>query len=285
MNKNPDVNNKIEEEAIKIIKRNEFRRRIFSYICGGVGIISLLYAFHYYSGQDDLSDQNSGLSDRKDIVSEDNDGYELVMNPELLIEQEDGSTKEMIPEYLDLYKLNKNLIGWIKIADTIVDYPVLQTIDNEFYLTHDFKQDYNRGGSIFLDKRCDFSKPSTNLILYGHNLKSEKMFGTLKYYKSEDYYKEHSVIGFDTLYEKGQYQIVFVFESDIYQEKDVVFKYYDFIDANSEHEFNSNIQEMDKISIYDTGYDVEYGDELLTLSTCDNNESTKRFVIVAKKIN
>ena len=111
------------------------------------------------------------------------------------------------------------------------------------------------------------------------------MFGNLNYYSKESYYKEHPQIIFDTIYEEGVYDIMYVFRSKIYNEDEIVFKYYQFIDAKSEVEFNSNITEMEKLSLYDTGITPKYGDKLLTLSTCDYLENNGRFVIVARKIN
>ena len=165
-----------------------------------------------------------------------------------------------------------------------IDFPVMQTDDNEYYLHHNLNQQYDKNGSIFMDKDCDVLKPSTNFILYGHHTKTGQMFGKLELYQEEDYYKEHQYINFDTIYEKGTYQIMYVFRSRVYKEDEIVFKYYQFIDANGEQEFNSNMQEMAAMSFYDTGVTAEYGDQLLTLSTCDYQEKDGRFVVVAKKI-
>ena len=281
MKKDNASNERIEEAALKILKKNEQRRKIMSWVFGVIGVASLGYGLYYYYDQGSTQNNSDGLAERKEIVG--HDDRELILNPDILEEVEEGQ-KNVLVEYKDLYKLNKNLIGWIKIADTIIDYPILQTSNNEFYLTHNYKQEKDKSGTLFLDYRCDYENPSDNLIVYGHNLKSERMFGSLKKYENEKYLKKHPIINFDTLYEKGSYQVVFVFESEVYQEKDVVFKYYDFIDAVSEQEFNSNIDEMREMSFYDIGIDVKYGDELLTLSTCDSAESNSRFVVVAKRI-
>ena len=115
-------------------------------------------------------------------------------------------------------------------------------------------------------------------------MKSGKMFGNLNSYSNEEYGKKHSLIQFDTIYEKGTYEVMYVFRSRIYNEDEVVFKYYQFFDAASETEFNSNMQEMAALSLYDTGVTASYGDELLTLSTCDSSETDGRFVVVAKRV-
>ncbi|MCI8527951.1 MAG: class B sortase [Lachnospiraceae bacterium] len=192
--------------------------------------------------------------------------------------------REVLEEYKKLLNNNKKLIGWIKIDDTNINYPVLQTDNNEYYLDHNVNEEYDINGSIFMDKDCDIVKPSTNYILYGHHMKNGKMFGKLDSYQSESYYKEHPYISFDTIYEKGTYEVMYVFRSRVYKETEIVFKYYQFIDANGEQEFESHMQEMAAMSLYDTGVTASYGDQLLTLSTCDYQETDGRFVVVAKKI-
>ena len=192
--------------------------------------------------------------------------------------------KEVLEEYKNLLNKNKKLIGWIKIDDTNIDYPVMQTSDNEYYLDHNLNQEYDKNGSIFMDKDCDVLKPSTNFIIYGHNMKSGKMFGSLDKYADQSFYEKHKEIRFDTLYEEGTYEVMYVFRSRVYQQDEIVFKYYQFYDANSEEEFQSYMKEMEALSLYDTGVKAEYGDHLLTLSTCDYEEKDGRFVVVAKRV-
>ena len=195
-----------------------------------------------------------------------------------------AEAKEVLEEYRNLCIRYKKLIGWVKIDNTQIDYPVMQTTDNEYYLDHNMEQKYDKNGTIFMDKDCDVLKPSTNYILYGHHMKNGKMFGGLDLYKDKSYYDEHPYISFDTIYEKGTWQIMYVFRSKVYKEDEIVFKYYQFIDANGEMEFDSYMQEMAEMSLYDTGVTARYGDQLLTLSTCDYQETDGRFVVVAKKI-
>ncbi len=191
---------------------------------------------------------------------------------------------EVLDEYKNLYNSNKRLIGWLKIDDTKIDYPVMQTTNNEYFLDHNVNQKKDRNGALFLDKDCDVLKPSTNLIIYGHHMQSGNMFGTLDKYSSEEYYKEHPLIQFDSIYEKGTYEVMYVFRSRIYNEEDVVFKYHQFIDTLSQQEFDSNMQEMAAMSLYDTGITASYGDRLLTLSTCDYYVDNGRFVVVARRV-
>lgn len=191
---------------------------------------------------------------------------------------------DVLDDYKTLYEKNKKLIGWLKIDDTIIDYPVMQTTDNKYYLEHNFNQEYDKNGSLFLDCSCSVFPRSTNLIIYGHHMKSGQMFGQLQKYAKESYYEKHTTIQFDTIYEKGTYEVMYVFRSQVYNEDDLVFKYYQFINANSETEFDSYMEEMAALSLYDTGVTASYGDSLLTLSTCDNSQKDGRFVVVARKV-
>ena len=189
----------------------------------------------------------------------------------------------ILPKYQDLYKRNKNLIGWIKIPDTNIDYPVMKSIngDGEFYLTHNYKGEEDKNGTLFMDDDCDVIKPTENWIIYGHNMKSGKMFGNLTDYKSQSFYEKHPVIYFDTIYETGSYVVMYAFNSRVYDEAEITFKYYQFIDPASEAEFNSAMGDMAAATLINTGNLASYGDRLLILSTCDYDEDNGRFVVVA----
>ena len=198
--------------------------------------------------------------------------------------QKEEGAPPILEEYQTLYNANKRFVGWIRIEDTNIDYPVMQTVDNEYYLTHNISQENDKNGAIFLDTNCDIIKGNTNWIVYGHHMSSGKMFGTLDKYADEEFYVNHPTFQFDTIYEKGKWQVLYVFRSRVYEQTEITFKYYQFIDAASEAEFDSAMYEMAQMSLYDTGNMAAFGDRLLTLSTCDHYEQYGRFVVVAKKI-
>lgn len=152
----------------------------------------------------------------------------------------------MQPEYASLYEQNHDLIGWLTIDDTVIDYPVMQTPENEnYYLYLDFYKEKNENGSLIMDtdsqvgvgkakeKYCDGTAPSTNLIIHGHTMKSGQMFGSLDLYKDKEYGMEHKIIRFD--------------------------------------------------SLYDTGVTAKFGDEFITLSACSYHVEDGRFVVVGKR--
>ena len=272
---------KLEAFVQEELKKREKRRRLMIAGClaVAVGCIGYFCMYSYYDYRARATYSELSALKEKPVLASANESP--VIHYTL-----DGETeaREVLDEYKNLLNKNKRLIGWIKIDDTSIDYPVMQTSDNEYYLDHNINQEYDKNGSIFMDKDCDVLKPSTNLILYGHHMKNGQMFGDLDLYSSKEYFKEHRYIQFDTIYEKGTWEVMYVFRSRVYSEEEIVFKYYQFIDALSEQEFNSNMQEMAAMSLYDTGVTAQYGDRLLTLSTCDYQEADGRFVVVAKKV-
>ena len=272
----------LEEEARKELRKQERRRKQIICLCSAIGMICLCYfgMYYYYDYKTGSSYEQLNDLKEKPVIYPDEDNEVKIH----YTSDEPAEKKEVLEEYKNLLNKNKKLIGWVKIADTNIDYPVMQTTDNEYYLDHNLNQEYDKNGSIFMDKDCDVLKPSTNLILYGHHMKSGRMFGDLDEYSKQKYCEEHSYIQFDTIYEKGIYQVMYVFRSRVYSEEEVNFKYYQFIDALSEQEFDSYMREMAAMSLYDTGVTASYGDHLLTLSTCDYQEKDGRFVVVAKKV-
>lgn len=272
----------MQKRIVREMKKRERIRRGIVAVCSLLVVGSLAYLANYSYRTKRLDDYAAIQKNLK------NTALSSPETPETPVIHYDDDTADtlpdILPEYQTLYSLNKRLIGWVKIDDTYIDYPVLQTVNNDYYLNHNFDQEEDKNGSIFLDKDCSIYPRSTNLILYGHHMRSGRMFGQLNKYSSEKFYKEHKYIQFDTIYEKGTYEVMYVFRSKIYEESEIVFKYYQFTDAVSETEFESNMKQMADMSLYDTGVSAEYGDELLTLSTCDYYTSDGRFVVVAKKI-
>ena len=185
----------------------------------------------------------------------------------------------------ELRKENKDIIGWLEIKDTNINYPILQAKDNDYYLDHNYKKEKSISGSLFLDASFDIENGSTNYLIYGHRNKNGLMFEDLMKYAKKDFYEKHKTFNFTTLEEDATYEIISVFYSRVYytDEKDV-FRYYYFVNAKNEDEFNDFIYNAKKASIYNTGVDANYKDQLITLSTCEYSQDNGRFVVVAKKI-
>lgn len=183
-------------------------------------------------------------------------------------------------KYKALYEQNNDFVGWISIEDTNISYPVMQSTDNpDFYLKHGFDKTYSNYGVPYLDEACATGL-SNNLVIYGHNMKDGSMFHDLLKYSATGYWEEHPIIRFDTLSQLSEYQVVLAFRFDTNNED---FRYNEYTDMNEE-EFIEFMEECRSRQLYDTGVAVEYGDELLTLSTCEYTYENGRFVVLAKKI-
>ena len=272
---------KLREAVAKELKKREKRRKALIALC----IVAACGCIGYFSMYTYMNRKTQSESVNWAKLKEEGKKNPQAEEEKFVIHRTEAvETPDILPEYEVLYSKNKKLIGWVKIADTNIDYPVMQTVDNEYYLTHDFDQKKDKNGCIFMDKDCDVINRSTNLIIYGHHMQSGAMFGHLDKYTDESFFQEHQTFQFDTIYEKGTYQVVYVFKAQVLAEDEIAFKYYQFIDANSEEEFNSNMAAMAEMSMYDTGVTPPYGSELVTLSTCDRTQGAEgRLVVVGMR--
>ena len=184
-------------------------------------------------------------------------------------------------KYAELYAQNSDFMGWLRIDGTGIDYPVMQSKDDpDFYLKHNFSKEYSRFGIPYMQENCGLS--SDNIIIYGHNIKSKSMFNELTEYKDKDFYTAHKYFTFETLDEHRAYEVIAAFKT--VADSDSGFQYYDFVNTNTEEEFNVYVEKCKALSFYDTGATAEYGDKLLTLSTCEYSQKNGRFAVVAKLI-
>ncbi len=194
------------------------------------------------------------------------------------------SITDNMQKMINLKHENDEIIGWIQIENTKIDYPVLQTKDNSYYLTHDYKKEKSKYGSIFAKSGCDLNNRYSNFIIYGHNMNDEQMFNTLLNYENRDFYNEHKEIKLATEKEECRYAIVSVFKSRVfYQDEKDVFRYYNYTNFDNEDKYNTFVKECKKIQLYDTGVLPQYGEQLITLITCEYSQENGRMVIVAKK--
>ena len=191
---------------------------------------------------------------------------------------------QILPEYLPFYEQNNDMVGWITVPGTKVNYPVMQTPDNhDYYLNRDFNHNWSDWGAIYAREACDINAPSDNVVLYGHHMADGSMFAQLETrYKRKSFWEEHQYLTFDTLYEHHTYQIIAVFRISVSLGQG--FPYHQFNDAANKEEFDAFVAKIKELSLYDTGLTAEYGDKLLTLSTCEYTLTNGRFVVVAKRI-
>ena len=194
-----------------------------------------------------------------------------------------GEEVQVLRQYAQLYMLNPDLVGWISIEGTRVNYPVVQKKDRtDYYLYRDFYGNYDTHGCLYVREECDVVAPSDNLTIYGHRMKDGTMMGDIGYYEQKSFWEEHQLIRFDTLTEQQLYQIVYVFKTTASAGEG--FQYHMFVNAGTESDFTSFTAACRRNALYETGLDAYYGDQLITLSTCEYSLENGRLVVVAKRI-
>ncbi len=194
----------------------------------------------------------------------------------------------IISDFNALHSINPDVKGYLWVDDTKLSTVVVQGTDNDYYLRHNF---YGKTilGIPFIDYRASLTaeKQSMNLTIYGHAAQDGSYFAPIKSYKSLDYYRAHPVVNFDTTYGRGKYKIIGAFMAEVREDLPGYFNYHDYVDM-SEDEYNTFITEIDRRSYFNTSVDVRYGDEFITLSTCetltDEKPTPYRMVVVARKV-
>ena len=188
-------------------------------------------------------------------------------------EKEDKNNEEK--NYLDkkILEENQNTVGWIKIEGTKIDYPVVKYTDNEYYLKHDFKKNLNSAGWIFMDYQNNFN--DQNIVLYGHNRKDGSMFGSLKMLFDDEFYKDH------------KNEILFIKENEIIRYS--IFSVYKVVNTDSYNSTNfisleEKVKEFKNRSSIHFDFDVSDVSQIITLSTCDYNNSYRLVVHGYKKL-
>lgn len=191
----------------------------------------------------------------------------------------------MLEDMAALYEQNPDFAAWVKIDDTVIDFPVMFTPeDEEKYIYANFEGNYDWNGLPFVNKDCSFDPETQNILVYAHNKVYGGMFHELLEYDSEEYWQEHRYITFKTLYEERTYEVFAAFSDIVYLKTDDVFKFYEFIDPQTEEEFNEGVAYFRENTLYETDIKVEYGDRLLTLITCSYRHKYGRYVVVAKEV-
>lgn len=246
--------------------------------CGGY------LAYYYYAS----NKSESAIADLREKIIEDNPVKNQDSEENTELEMVDIDGVKVQKKFEQLYRGNHDFIGWLTIEDTNVDYPVMYTPNDsengEYYIHRDYEQQYSAAGLPFVDANCEIEPATDNLIIYGHNMNSGKMFHDILKYEETEFYDTHKTFRFDTIYGDGTYEVVAMFYGQILPEESNEFKYYEFVNAGNAEEFLGYVENVKKMSVINTGVEVEYGDKLLTLSTCAYHVKDGRFAVVAKKI-
>ena len=202
-----------------------------------------------------------------------------------LIKKDADRTLSFSEKYAELLEKNPDMVGWITIPDTKINYPVMLTpSDEEFYLRRNFDKEYEFRGTPFINATANLKDRDDNIIIYSHNMDDGTMFGGLRRLTDFSFYADHKTFTFDTIYENGLYEVVAVFKTVDDPSHELFIDYYNFHNAADEKSFNEQMQKYKSASFYDTGITPQYGDKLLTLSTCEYSNDNGRLVVVARKV-
>ena len=219
--------------------------------------------------------------DLQEIVIEENTDIDTT-NVDTEIEKSEGESSNKY-NLENIAKINSDVVGWIKIGNTNIDYPVMQ--NGDYYLHRNIYKNYSSHGTPYLAEYCNIQY-SDNLIIYGHHMNDNSMFAQLDNYKKHSFYENHKYIKFYSYYNgktiEKTYEVAIAFKTVVYSDKG--FKYYNYTNFSDVQELNDFIENCRKLEFYNTGIDINYGDKLITLSTCEYSQKNGRIVVVAKQI-
>lgn len=202
---------------------------------------------------------------------------DAVLSDEEMVAEEAAKVYE---KYGALYEQNNDFVGWIYIDGTNINYPVMQTPDNpDYYLKHSFENTWSDYGVPYLDEACVIGQ-SNNLVIYGHHMSNGSMFCDLELYSDPAFCMDHPVIRFDTLSSFGEYEVIAVFRYNTNQE---TFRYDREVNMD-ETRFSWFMEQVHARELFSTGKDASFGDQMLTLSTCEYTYKNGRLVVVARKV-
>jgi len=265
-------------------------------IFAAVFLFSCGYLLNYYMGSRDAQSQYEDLAQlvenvtiptaptvNEDAPTDPTATVETVPTHTEVIDPETGETVSVLHQYAPVYILNNDLVGWIRLDGTNINYPVVQTPwERDYYLKRNFEGEYSIHGTIYAQEDCDVFQPSDNVTLYGHRMNDGTMFAALLKYKKKSFWEKNPYIRFDTLQQERTYEIFAVIV--IREINGHPFQYHRFVDADTPEEFDSFIRDCKKFALYDTGITPQYGDKILTLSTCERYVRNGRVVIFAKLV-
>ena len=191
---------------------------------------------------------------------------------------EDENKEEYTVDFNKLKEQNNETVAWIKVNNTNVEYPVVRATNNSFYLNHSFDKSKNSAGWIFADYKNKFDNTDKNIVIYGHNMRDDSMFGSLKNILNSDWYnnEENTNIALYTENEKYIYKVFSIYKIESED-------YYIKTEFSNDNEFEKFIKTIKKRSIKNFNIDISKEDSILTLSTCANNNKY-RVVLHSKKI-
>jgi sortase B len=231
--------------------------------------IEALYRVEANKIQEPYKDDNKSL---QGIIEPQKEGKTVVVE-----EVKKKSQEEIYASFQKLLSENKETVGWIKIDNTHINYPVVRHSDNNYYLDKDFQKNTSAAGCIFMDYRNEIKPLDRNIILYGHNMKDMTMFRDLMLYNDKDFFLNNDKIIFHTLYQESTWQVFSAYVAE---------PSYNYMITKfpEDKDFMKYINTIKTKSFYNKDVQVNAADHILTLSTCSYEFPDARLVINGKLI-
>lgn len=263
---------------------NKLLTRILTVVCVGALCVSgyqLLNMFTEYRKGTDLYDNVAqqaviSVSSRPAASSSAPSGTSAPASSSASIPAEEEKPQPAAPvtvTFETLLQQNEDVVGWIYCEDTPLNYPVVQSEDNDYYLRRMLDGSYNESGTIFMDYRNDPEMKDRSTYIYGHNMKNDAMFGILPKYSERSFYEKHPVIWYFT--EEHTFRIEPIAAMVVAPDSDV----YNVLTADEE-ELKEHIEWLISQSDFETDVDLDEVGKIVTLSTCSYEYDDARYVVI-----
>ena len=215
----------------------------------------------------------------KDKKNNDETTEQLKNNVKLeKIKNDNSNNEKYIVDFKKLKSENSDVVAYIKVNNTNIEYPIVKTSNNNFYLNHSFDKSKNSRGWIFADYKNKFDNTDKNIVIYGHNMRDGSMFGSLKNILNEEWYNNTKNMNITFLTENGNY-IYKVFSIYKIESED----YYIKTNFKNDEDYEKFLNTIKNRSIKNFDINLNINDKIITLSTCANNNKY-RIVLHAKKL-
>lgn len=183
-----------------------------------------------------------------------------------------------------LAKLNQDISAWLCIPGTVIDYPVVVSDQENYYLRRDLKGKYSFHGTLYFSGKEGEYENRTNWLIYGHHMKDGSMFAGLMNYENPSYAEKYNTIYLYTKSEDFLYRVVGAFKTDVSEDNEEAFRYSQYLSIQTKQKWEDFLDHYHDCKLYDLQGTIRFGDRLLMLSTCEYSTENGRLVVLCKRV-
>ena len=192
--------------------------------------------------------------------------------------------RHVLAEYRKLYLMNNDMVGFVRIPGTLIEYPLMQHTENDYYDHHNFYRELDRKGCLSIDKSTNLNQTGINIIINSNALKEQSLLEEMNQYKDETFYKKHKTIYLDTLYEQREYEVISVFLTKEHKPDYSGFHCHRDYQHDSKEMFEYFQYHMKSLSLYETGIEAKKDGEYITFSSYNDYTQKGRLAVVAMRV-